>query len=52
MVEEKVPLEWKTNIIVPICKKKRETNYSVQFYRNIIIIITHRIQNTNHSYVH
>jgi hypothetical protein len=47
--EEKVPTEWKTNIIVPICKKKkRVTNYS-----NTIIQEYHyyaQDQNTNHSY--
>jgi len=44
-IEERVPTEWKTNIIVPMYKNRGEKLVS-RVYRNIII--THRIQNTDH----
>ena len=39
-------MEWKTNIMVTIYKKKGDKLVS-QLYRNIIIM--HKIQNINHS---
>jgi hypothetical protein len=47
MVEEKVLIEWKTNIIVPMYKNKDDKLVSQLQWNNIIM---RGIQNTNHSY--